>query len=194
MLICLGTEFFICWLIHLIDPGASKVIWVHVLVFALLTVLGLLKHCIVFNYCFFQIIQIKITVLISLEELVVSGILKNNNQKKPQDNLPIGDLCQLLTTSCDHTVALRTILEQTSSPVYTGMGRRALSRIELVDSSLCSLYGRVNGVNSPSCPCVTCSNMTAISAMLFWKHVATKTHQAELTSILYLITSVKEEI
>lgn len=168
--------------------------WVYVLVFALLTVLGLLKNCIVFNYCFFQIIQIKNTVLISLEGRVVSGIPKNNNQKKPQDNLPIGDLCQLLTISCDHTVALKTILEQTSSPLYTGMARRALSRIELVDSSLCSLYGTVDGVNSPSCPCVTCSNMKVISAMLFWKHVATKNHQAELTSILYLTTSEKAEI
>lgn len=99
---------------------------------------GLAKalYCFKLLFIFFQIIQIKITVLISLEELVVSGILKNNNQKKPQDNLPVGDLCQLLTTSSDHTVALKTILEQTSSPVYTGMGRRALSRIELVDSSL----------------------------------------------------------
>lgn len=137
---------------------------------------GLAKelYCFQLLLFFFQIIQIKNTVLISLEGLVVSGIPKNNNQKKPQDNLPIGNLCQLLTTSCDHTVALKTILEQTSSPLYTGMEHRASGRIELVDSSLCSLYGRVDGVNSPSCPCVTCSNMKAISAMLFWKHVATK--------------------
>lgn len=79
---------------------------------------------------------------------MVSGIPKNNNHKKPQDNLPLGDLCQLLTTFCDDTVASKTILIQTSSPVCAGIERRALSSIELVYYSLCSLCDRADGVIS----------------------------------------------
>jgi hypothetical protein len=62
-------------------------------------------------------------------------------------------------------VALKTLLKQTSFPVSVGREDRGLSRIGLLHFSLCSLYGQEDGVNNPKH--VSCSNMKAISTVLF---------------------------